>query len=106
MLLLYGSSFFLDHELPGFTNKVIGWTGILASLFVVIRALKQYNMRNDLLLKSETQLGKFVDGGGVNFLGIGIVVVSVAGFVSYQKSVLTYNNWHIYEEGGVEPVSG
>ncbi|GMI07268.1 hypothetical protein TrVE_jg10653 [Triparma verrucosa] len=109
MLLLYGSSFFLDHELPGFTNKVIGWTGILASLFVVIRALKQYNMRNDLLLKSETQLGKFVDGGGVNFLGVGIVVVSVAGFVSYQKSVLTYNNWHIYGEGGEgggEPVAG
>ncbi|GMH60638.1 hypothetical protein TrRE_jg5280 [Triparma retinervis] len=93
MLLLYGSSYFLDHDLDGGANKVLGWTGIVSSLGVVLWAQWRYNKRNNMLLRSEMDIAKYSDKYGTNFLVLCTIVCSVAGLIAYQKSVLTYNNW-------------
>ena len=96
MLILYGSSYFLDHEAGDGFNKVLGWTGIVVAVAIVGYSYWQYRRRNDLLVKAETDLKKYVDNVGTSVFFVAIVVVALAGFVSYQKSVLTYTNW----EGG------
>jgi len=99
MILLYGSSFFLDHDVDGgIFNMVFGWSGIVCALGVLLWSSWRYNVRNQMLLRSENDLKKFIDQVGTNFLLASIVVVSIVGFASYSKSVLTYNNWHIYGE--------
>jgi uncharacterized membrane protein YidH (DUF202 family) len=93
MLLLYGSSYFLDHDIEGGVNKVLGWIGISSALGVVLWAQWRYNKRNKMLLSSEMNIAKYSDQYGTNFLVLCTIICSIVGLIAYQKSVLTYNNW-------------
>ena len=91
MLLLYGSSYFLDHDIEGGVNKVLGWIGISSALGVVLWAQWRYNKRNKMLLSSEMNIAKYSDQYGTNFLVLCTIICSIVGLIAYQKSVLTYH---------------
>jgi hypothetical protein len=99
MLVLYGSSFFLDHDLPGPTNLIVGWGGVTCSLVIIVYSHTQYRKRNQMLVAAEADLNKYVDNIGTNLFLVATLACSIAGFAAYRKSVLTYNNWAIYNEG-------
>jgi len=81
------------HEAGDDFNKVLGWTGIAVAVAIVGYSYWQYRLRNVLLVNAESDLKKYVDNVGTSVFFVAIVVVALTGFVSYQKSVLTYNNW-------------
>jgi uncharacterized membrane protein YidH (DUF202 family) len=99
MLVLYGSSYFIDHDAVGGFNKVVGWSGVVVSGALVAYSYWQYKRRNALLVASETDLKKYVDNLGTAVFFAATILVSFTGFVVYQKSVLTFNNWNVYDLG-------
>jgi len=90
MLILYGSSFFLENDLPGPTNVIMGWLGMVVGVGLITYAFSQYRKRNELLIGAVVDLRKYVDHVGTGVMYAAVVVAVVSGVVAYHKSILTH----------------
>jgi uncharacterized membrane protein YidH (DUF202 family) len=88
MLILFGSSFFLENDLPGPTNAIFGYCGIVTGVALIMYAYSQYRTRNEYLCDGEGDLRKYVDKIGTAVLFVSVVVSVVAGAIAYKVVII------------------
>ena len=87
MLILYGSSFFLDNDLPGPTNEIFGWIGVVIGTLLIIFAFYQYTKRNKFLIDG-VEASKCIDRVGTASLIGSVLGVILAGTIVYKHIVI------------------